>query len=282
MALKYITKLKFGEYLKRSYATGAKLVSLNVDDKTGYATLQMQRPPVNSLNLELLTDISLALDECEKNKCRGLILTSKTDGVFSAGLDILEMYKPDIERVKRFWSMLQDTWIKLYGSAYPTVAFINGHAPAGGCLLSCSTEYRIMYKNCTIGLNETKLGIVAPPWFIDSYRNVIGFRQSERALTMGYMFTTDEALKISLIDEIAENKDDGVSKAVAFLNKFSKVSPNARAITKSLIRGEYINKLVKRKEEDLQIFLLAVQDPQVQKYIGAYLDTLKKKKTTKQ
>jgi 3,2-trans-enoyl-CoA isomerase len=45
--------------------------------------------------------------------------------VFSAGLDILEMYKPKPERVTTFWTSLQDMWLKLFGSSYPTVAAIN-------------------------------------------------------------------------------------------------------------------------------------------------------------
>lgn len=53
-----------------------KLVLLEVDDKSGIATLTLNRPPVNSLNLELLTDISKALDQVEENRSRGLILTS--------------------------------------------------------------------------------------------------------------------------------------------------------------------------------------------------------------
>lgn len=45
--------------------------------------------------------------------------------VFSAGLDILEMYKPKPERFTAFWTTLQDMWLKLFGSSYPTVAAIN-------------------------------------------------------------------------------------------------------------------------------------------------------------
>lgn len=45
--------------------------------------------------------------------------------VFSAGLDILEMYKPVPENLKRFWTNLQDVWLKLYGSSFPTAAAIN-------------------------------------------------------------------------------------------------------------------------------------------------------------
>lgn len=35
------------------------------------------------------------------------------------------MYKPDQERLRLFWSALQDVWLKLYGSSFPTAAAIN-------------------------------------------------------------------------------------------------------------------------------------------------------------
>lgn len=52
------------------------LVNLSVDDKTGIATLEMNRPPVNSLNTPLLQEISSALTNVSKNRSKGLILTS--------------------------------------------------------------------------------------------------------------------------------------------------------------------------------------------------------------
>lgn len=59
-----------------SSSAGGKLTTVEVNDKTGIATLTMNRPPVNGLNLELLRDIHDSIDEIESNKCRGLILTS--------------------------------------------------------------------------------------------------------------------------------------------------------------------------------------------------------------
>ena len=47
------------------------------------------------------------------------------NGIFSAGLDILEMYQPDKARLQQFWRSLQDVWIKLYGSRPVTIAAIN-------------------------------------------------------------------------------------------------------------------------------------------------------------
>lgn len=78
------------------------------------------------------------------------------------------------------------------------VSYFQGHAPAGGCLLSMSCEYRAMVTGkYNIGLNETALGIVAPKWFMDTMCNTIPKREAEYALTTARMFNTDEALKVN-------------------------------------------------------------------------------------
>lgn len=60
----------------RHMSTATKLTTVAVDDKTGIATLTMNRPPVNGLNLDLLRDLNQSIGEVEGNKSRGLILTS--------------------------------------------------------------------------------------------------------------------------------------------------------------------------------------------------------------
>ncbi|XP_008190991.2 enoyl-CoA delta isomerase 1, mitochondrial [Tribolium castaneum] len=261
----------------RSYSSSGPLVNVAVNEKTGVATATLNRPPVNSMNLELLTEISNTLTQLEQNKCRGLILTSSSKSVFSAGLDILEMYKPDPSRLKEWWTALQQTWIKLYGSSYPTVAVINGHAPAGGCLLSLSCEYRIMLNNFTIGLNETQLGIVAPQWFIASMRNVIGTRQTELALTSGNLFSTDEALKIGMIDEVAASKEDGIARAEKFCGRFARIPPIARARSKLGVRGADIQDLTNNLQKDYEYVANYVAQDSVQKGLEMYLQSLKQK-----
>lgn len=257
--------------------SSTKNVSVTVEEKSGIATITLQRPPVNSLNLELLSELSSALTEVEKNKCRGAILGSAQNSVFSAGLDITELYKPDEDRLKKFWGTLQDVWIKLYGSSYPTVACITGHAPAGGCLLSLSCEYRVMVDGFTIGLNETKLGIIAPSWFIASMKNAIGDRHTELSLTAGKMYKTNEAKSIGLVDKIVSNREEAVHECVNFLSQFKGVSPMARHLTKKALRGESIQDLINNREKDTQTVVNLITQEKVQKGIHMYLEQLKKK-----
>lgn len=134
-----------------------------------------------------------------------------------------------------------------------------------------------MLPNFTIGLNETKLGIVAPTWFQASMRNVLPLRQAEKALTLGTMFSTEQALQAGLIDEVAGDKEDALARCEKFLQQFAKVSPDARALTKKTFRSKDIADLETRREEDLQLFLFVVNQPKVQKGLEVYLESLKKK-----
>lgn len=135
-----------------------------------------------------------------------------------------------------------------------------------------------MLPNFTIGLNETQLGILPPSWFQASMRNVLSTRHAESALTLGTMFTTDEAHKIGLIDEIATDKADALARCETFLSKFAKISPQARAMTKQIFRGKELVALEKNREEDVQWFLASCSDPKVQKGLELYLESMKKKK----
>jgi Delta3-Delta2-enoyl-CoA isomerase len=53
-----------------------KLVLVDVNDKTGIALVTLNSPPVNSLNLELLSAFAKSLEELKTNNSRGMILTS--------------------------------------------------------------------------------------------------------------------------------------------------------------------------------------------------------------
>jgi len=261
----------------RHQSQAAALVDVKSND-AGYAVVSMQKAPVNSLSLELIQSISNTLTELEKDKCKGFILTSNLSSTFSAGLDIREMYKPDPDRLKNFWQSLQDLWLKLYGSKMAAIALINGHAPAGGCLLSMCCDYRIMVDGKSkIGLNETRLGIVAPFWFKDTMENCIGTRQTELALQLGTLFSVSEAHKIGLIDEVAPDLPAGIKAAENQLQQFLKIPATARFMSKMVVRGETLKRLEKIRDADVKQFVMFATSPQVQTGLGKYLESLSKK-----
>lgn len=136
-----------------------------------------------------------------------------------------------------------------------------------------------MCSKLTIGLNEVRLGIIPTEFLVAATRNTISLRETEKALTTGKLFKTTEALKIGLIDEEATDKADAIKRCTTFLLQFAKMSPDARAITKKLLRGKEIAALEQNLEQDLQKFLLFVNLPKFQKGLDMYLKALKANKS---
>jgi len=238
----------------------------------------MQKMPVNSLNTEMLQSLSQALAQLEADKCRGFILTSSSPTVFSAGLDIREMYQTTPERLHLFWSSLQKLWMQLYSTKMANVALINGHSPAGGCLLAISCDYRVMVGGKSkIGLNETLLGIVAPFWFKDAMLNVIGQRQTELALMLGTLFSPDEALQIGLVDKVVPDLASATEVAQAQLQAFLKIPAMARYMSKMVVREATVKRLASCLEKDTETFVQFALSAPVQKGLGKYLESLAKR-----
>ncbi|KAM4716805.1 enoyl-CoA delta isomerase 1, mitochondrial [Anableps anableps] len=264
---------------QRNNSTSPK-IKVDYDQATGVAVMSMQSPPVNSLSLDFLTELCISLEKLEMDKgCRGLIITSNQPKVFSAGLDILEMYGKSPERCGEFWKSVQEMWLKLYSSNMVTIAAINGSSPAGGCLMSLTCDYRIMADNprYSIGLNETQLGIVAPFWFKDTMVNTVGHRNTELALELGLLYKPAEALKIGLVDQLVP-EDQVLTVATQTMTKWLTIPEHARQITKSMMRKPTIEKLRSNREADIQNFVNFITKESIQKSLRMYMEMLKQKK----
>ncbi|XP_037111953.1 enoyl-CoA delta isomerase 1, mitochondrial [Syngnathus acus] len=265
--------------LQRSNSTSSK-ISVDFDQSTGVAVMRMKSPPVNSLSLDFLTEFCISLEKLEIDKsCRGLIITSSLPKVFSAGLDIMEMYGKTPESCGEFWKAVQEMWLKLYSSNMVTIAAINGSSPAGGCLMALTCDYRVMVDNprYSIGLNETQLGIVAPFWFKDTIANTVGHRTTEMALALGLLYNPTEALKIGLVDQLVP-EDKLMATAEQAMAKWLAIPAHARQITKSMMRKPTIDKLTAKREADVQNFVSFITKDAIQNSLRTYLEMLKKRK----
>lgn len=56
--------------------------------------------------------------------------------------------------------------------------------------------------------------------------------------------------QVGLVDELANNKEEAMAKAVGFLNTFKNMSPYARSATKLMLRNRDIEDM-KRYREDV-------------------------------
>jgi len=276
--IKVTTYKNFGAALS-SDASARNFINVVEDEKKRTANIIMQRPPVNSLNTEFIQQMTSAIKSLEEKKFRGFVLSSSSPTVFSAGLDITEMYNPTEERLRLFWTSLQTMWKTLYLTPLVSIASINGHCPAGGCLLALSCDHSIMVKSrATIGLNETLLGIIAPKWFRRLYINTLNFQQAEHALKLGKLFTPEEALKLHMVNDLVDSPSELSEKCQSEMEKWLKVPDAARSLTKISMRQPYVEELISYEKKEVDEIVAFVFREETQKVLGAYVKSLKDKK----
>ena len=254
---------------------------VTVEKKEKYAIVRMNRAPVNSLNVALLQDLTNTIVSLQDDKqMHGMILASHTPKIFSAGLDIMEMYQPTEESLATFWNALQTLFLTYYTTPLVSIAAIEGHAPAGGCLLAMASDYRIMTTEGRprIGLNETQLGIVAPKWFQSTLVNTIGHRQAELMLQLGLQYDAKKAMEIDLVDECVETISEVLPAAEKAMGKWLTIPKMARSRTKMELRGHVTKALQDTLQEDADLFATTVLDPMAQKSLEMYLNSLKARK----
>jgi len=255
-----------------------QLVSIEWHPEDHYAIVCFQNKPVNSFTLEMMQAVIDAIDQIEKTKgMNAIVFTSAVPKIFSAGLDLKSMYNVPESQFEKFWSTLQRFFLKIYGCPLFTVALINGQCFAGGCLFSLCCDYRVMQNVFKIGLNEAQFGLVAPWWFIAAYENVIGKRQCEMHIQLGTLHTTEEALKIGLLDEVHQDLDAMSKSAILQVKKWNKAHQEAKKQSKVLMRKELYDKLANGVKEDIAFAWKWINSQQTQAALGVYLQSLQKK-----
>jgi 3,2-trans-enoyl-CoA isomerase len=148
-------------------------------------------------------------------------------------------------------------------------------------MLALCCDYRIMAASTedmkpTIGLNETKLGIVAPPWLAQLMILTVGHREAEKGLSLGLLYSPEEALQIGLVDQVVP-KSEVMKRAKEEALKWNKIPPQARVATKQLTRKKQLDHLLATRQDDIDHFCGFVNDKTVQRNIAMYLESLKKK-----
>lgn len=213
---------------------------LDIADHGRIRELRLARPPVNALNPDLCLALRDAVDAAVADGVAGLVLAGGPK-VFSGGLDVPHLLSlPDRAALRAAWDAFFAAARALTASPIPVVAAIAGHAPAGGCVLALCCDYRIMTSGTyRIGLNETQVGIVAPRGIQQLMARAVGARQAERLLVGGLLVDADDALRIGLVDELADI-DEVPVRARAWLDTLLALPRAPMLQTRAIARADLV------------------------------------------
>ena len=255
------------------------LETVNLTYKNDYAILQLDRGRANVINAQMVDEVRKTVELLkDDHTVRGVILTGK-DHFFSAGLDVIELFDYDKEKIRKFFIDFLNMFCELVRFPKPIVAAITGHCPAGGCILAITCDYRIMAEGekYTIGLNEVAVNILIADIIPIVYSYWLGTRRSHQLLLEGRLLHVSEAKEIGLIDEVCP-MDEVLPKAEKYLKKLLFADQDILVGTKAALRRE----LHERMDMDLEQYADDNMDvwwkPEVRSRMKAFVEALKSKK----
>jgi enoyl-CoA hydratase/carnithine racemase len=202
----------------------------------GVATLALARGKVNAINPQLVQALEGRLDEIEKdNGIRAVVLTGR-GSFFSFGWDVPELLPYEPDAFAAFVTRFTRLYRRLFAFPKPVVAAINGHAPAGGCMLALACDVRIMASaSARIGLNEITFAAGLPAGSIEMLRFWVGSARATRVVVTGTLFAGADALELGLVDRLMPQHDVLAAAQLEAASLAIKAQP-AYAITKKLLR----------------------------------------------
>ena len=192
----------------------------------------MSGPAKNALGTEMFTWL---LERFDAAGGAPVLLTGSGDA-FSAGLNLKEVVSLDAAGMERYLRLLERCMSAIYQYPGPTVALVNGHAIAGGCVLTQACDYRVTTSEprVRIGLNEVALGVRFPPRVLQIVRDRVPRASQVPVLLGAELFAPERALAHGLVDEVSA---EAGSVARARLAALAAHPADAYAATKRALRG---------------------------------------------
>ena len=247
---------------------------LDTSDRDGIRTIRIHHGKAGALDLELCEALAAAFRAAASSKA--VVLTG-TGRIFSAGVDLPRVLAEGESYTRRFLAALDACFRALFEWERPTVAAINGHAIAGGCILACACDSRLMVDaDATIGAPELVVGVPFPALALEILRLAGGDSLARRLAMTGGNLPAAEALRTGIVDRLVPAADlESASHAEAL--RLAAIAPAAFALVKRQLRLPVLNRVAGLKDHDDKV-LETWCSPEIRASIASFVErTLKRK-----
>jgi enoyl-CoA hydratase len=249
---------------------------IDISGQGEIAVVTLRHGKANAMDVEFCEAISARFDELKKSKAKAVVLTGEGK-IFSAGVDLVRALDGGADYFHKFLPALSKAFVTVFFFPRPIVAAVNGHAIAGGCVLACCADRRLMAKGKgRIGIPELLVGVPFPTIALEVMRFTLASRFIQDVFLTGATYPPEEALPRGLADELVE-PGDLMNRAMAAAAHFAAIRTDAFAITKLQLR----QRVADRCASEAKRFEAAVNElwcaPEAFERIRAYVSrTLKK------
>lgn len=227
-------------------------MAISSEKHDGIVVLTLNRPPVNALDVETLDELTDALNEAASDEPDAVILTAE-GRIFSAGADLNRVLEGDAAYIDAGIVALSRCFETLFTFPRPVIAAVNGHALAGGCILTCACDHRVMSSGGgRIGAIELAAGVPFPSWALEIVRYAVNNQHVPEVVYLARAYEPNDALRIGLIDEIADAADL-MPRALEMARELARVPRQTFELMKRALRRDAVDAARRGTATDDQI-----------------------------
>ena len=251
---------------------------LSMEDRGAVRLVRIANPPRGYMNAAMAEELDAAVAEAEsEDGVRALIFAGGVPGVFIRHYDVAEIV--EVAKAMRSGAVSADgdraaspvyrLIDRLSASELPTIAAIGGVCMGGGCEFALACDIRVAATgDYPIGLPETRLGIIPGIGGLQMLARVVGLARAKEMVMRGRVMAPEEALRIGLVDELAEDAD---AAALAIAADIADRPPQAvRTVQRMAARiagGELLAEGIQQTQHDFA-HTLTVNDDAMQAMRG--------------
>ena len=232
-----------------------------IEDSIGYIILDNPNR-LNAISLSMWEKIGSSLNKFKDDKnLRCIVLRGKGNKSFSAGADISEFNdnRSREKAVLKYDNVSKNTLDKIRIFPKPTIAIIDGYCLGGGLATALSCDIRLAYEKSTFAIPAAKLGLAYDYLGIKRLREIVGPARAKYIFYTARQFSSDEALKIGIIEEVFKN--DSFSKDImSVLNSINDNAPLTISSAKLAIDADPFDDKIFKKCKELERICFSSKD----------------------
>ena len=241
--------------------------SVHVTVERGLARVELDRPPLNVIDLAAAPEIAAAVEGVASRDDVAVIALSGRGKAFCAGVDVRD-HLPD--RGADMLRAFHRVCVALLEAPQPVVGVVHGAALGGGCELTLVCDLVIASERATFGQPEIRLGVF-PPLAAVALPRMIPFHRASDLLLTGRIVDAAEAREAGLVNRVVREAElaaaaEGTLEALLALSPASlrltkeamarsRVRPTAEEVTSA--ERFYVERLMRTPDavEGLQAFV---------------------------
>jgi len=181
---------------------------------------------LNALDRESLAALGAALAEAGEGDARAIVLHGE-GGAFSAGDDLRETATLSPEQWAETLTAFNRLTREIVRAPQPVIAAVDGVCVGGAFELAVACDIRVASPRSRLGCPEVAIGLSISNGF-----SLLAPRAARRLVLTGELIDADEALRLGLIDVIAEDVE---AEARRFVARIATLAPQAVAGSKRLL-----------------------------------------------